>query len=96
MKLISDEQAKKIPELYAQEEVKDPTVYMTIRHGESFWLITEFDPSNRLAFGYAQIFAGGGELGYIHLPELERLALLHPFEATATERKLSELKKELQ
>jgi len=62
---------REIPELYAQEEVEDPLVYVSVKIGESFWLITEYNPKEKTAFGFAQMFEGGGELGYIHIPELE-------------------------
>jgi len=61
----------KIPALYAQEEVKDPLVYVSVKIGSAFWLLTEFDPKKNLAFGWAELFAGGGELGYISVEELE-------------------------
>ena len=61
----------KIPALYAQEEVSDPLVYVSIQIGAAFWLLTELDREKELAFGYAELFDGGGELGYIYLPEIE-------------------------
>jgi len=63
----------KIPALYAQEEVSDPLVYVVIQVGEATWLLTEYDKESKTAFGYAELFAGGGELGYIYLPEIEEV-----------------------
>ena len=41
--------------------------------GATQWLITEYDPTTGEAFGYAEIVPGGGELGYVSLPELEQV-----------------------
>jgi hypothetical protein len=44
------------------------------------WLIAEYDPDERVAFGYADLFgqgrAGGAEWGYISIDELEELRFL--------------------
>jgi len=61
----------KIPALYSQEEAKDLLVYVSVKIGQAFWLLTEFDPEKKIAFGWAELFAGGGELGYISIKELE-------------------------
>lgn len=79
-----------IPELYAQEHVKDPTVYLIITCLSSCWLITEYRPEEKLAFGYCQLQAGCGELGYVSLAEIE--ALPYPVEYIPTERPLSQVK----
>ena len=73
MSLLTLEQMAKIPALYAQEESEDPKVYLYISCLDSFWLITELDQEKELAFGYCQIFEGGGELGYVSLEEIESL-----------------------
>ncbi|MHA2265153.1 MAG: DUF2958 domain-containing protein [Candidatus Thorarchaeota archaeon] len=39
--------------------------------GHGTWLATEYDPNERLFFGWAEIFPGCGELGYFSLDELE-------------------------
>ena len=36
------------------------------------WWVTEYDPQDHLAFGYADLGQGFGEWGYIDLAELER------------------------
>ena len=41
--------------------------------GASQWIITEYDPTSGEAFGYCELFAGGGELGYVSLVELEQV-----------------------
>lgn len=70
-------QTDKIPALYSQEEAKDPLVYVSIRISSAFWLITEYDKPTKRAFGYAELFQGGGELGYIYLPEIEEALNLY-------------------
>lgn len=44
------------------------------------WLIAEYDPEEKVAFGYADIFglgsAGGAEWGYVSIAELEELRFL--------------------
>ena len=87
---------RKIPALYAQEEVKNPLVYVSIRIGSAFWLITEYEPVKQIAFGFAELFPGGGELGYIYLPEIEEAVKKYNGEVINYDepRPLSELKKE--
>jgi hypothetical protein len=91
MSLLTLEQANRIPELYSQEEVEDPTVYLKITCLNSFWLITEFDPEKELAFGYCEIIPGGGELGYVSLEEIEDLP--YPIQIEEIKQPLSEVKK---
>lgn len=44
------------------------------------WLIAEYDPLERIAYGYADLFgqgvAGGAEWGYVSIGELEELRFL--------------------
>ncbi|MCD4667852.1 MAG: DUF2958 domain-containing protein [Sulfurimonas sp.] len=93
MSLLSTEQKNRIPNLYAQEEVKDPKVFLHITCLNSFWLITEQDTEKELGFGYAQIIEGCGELGYVSLEEIENLP--YPVEIKEVNKTLSEMKKEL-
>jgi len=87
----------KIPTLYAQEEVKDPFVYIVIKCLGAVWLLTELDREKELAFGWAELYSGGGELGYISLKEIEELKLLYPVEVKELEvpKPLSKLKQEM-
>lgn len=91
--LITEAQRKRIPELYAQEEIADPMVYLIIRCMNSFWLITECNEDG-LAFGWADMFGDGscGELGYIHLDEIEGLQESYIVNVEEVETLLSELK----
>jgi len=44
------------------------------------WLIAEYDPEEKVAFGYADLFgqgsSGGAEWGYVSIAELEELRFL--------------------
>jgi len=43
------------------------------------WLIAEYDPDERIAFGYADLFGAGkpeAEWGYVSIDELEELRFL--------------------
>lgn len=44
------------------------------------WLIAEYDPADKVAFGYADLFgqgsAGGAEWGYVSIEELESLKFM--------------------
>jgi len=75
-KLITKAILNKLPPLYAQEKVADPIVHLKLFNafGGGTWLITEYDPSQDLAFGYVMGLApGGDELGYISVAELRGL-----------------------
>jgi len=93
--LISNE--NKIPTLYAQEEVKDPLVYVVIMCQGAVWLLTELDREEQVAFGWAELYRGGGELGYVSLQEIEELKSKYPVEVIELEKPkpLSQLKREM-
>lgn len=67
---------KEVPPLYAQEGRGLHAIahlhYFTM---VSDWYITEIDPDNLIAFGWAQIQPSGGEWGYISLTELESMSV---------------------
>lgn len=71
-KLMPNEIRSKLPKLYSQEEVKDPTAYLKLfsPYSNAVWYVTEFDGQDTM-FGWADLGHGGGELGYISLSELE-------------------------
>ena len=81
-----------IPPLYAQEHEKDPAVHLIITCLNSFWLITEYNPDTKIAFGYCQLLPDCGELGYVSLQEISELP--YPVQYTPTNKPLSELKAE--
>lgn len=76
-KLLTKEIEKKLPPLYTNDG-KDPKgVRVIVKFfnpcGAGTWYGTEYDPENRLFFGWAKIT--DGELGYFSLDELETLSL---------------------
>lgn len=67
------------PPLYAQDgKGYDATVHAHYFIGSSDWLVTEYDPAEDVAFGWACL--GGdrdsAELGYTSLAELEQVRVL--------------------
>ena len=99
MKLLTEELKKKLPPLYANEEIKDPTIVCKFFALASnwTWYAMEFDGEDTF-FGMVHGFEK--ELGYFSLKELESLTLkMGGVEIPAVERdinwtprKLSELK----
>ena len=72
MKLLTQENRKKLPPLYAQEKVEDPMVYVKFFDptGVATWYILEFDGQDTF-FGYCDLGMGCPELGYVSLTELQ-------------------------
>jgi len=70
--LMPNNIARKIPKLYTQEDVEDPTVWVKFfsPYGRGVWYVTEFDGRDRM-FGWADL--GHGELGYMSLNELQSM-----------------------
>jgi hypothetical protein len=62
--------------LYSQEDPDDPLVVAKFFNpvGSGTWLITEYCPKQRLAFGYV-MGLGNDELGYMSLTEMESIRL---------------------
>jgi len=97
MSLLTKEDLENLPALYATEDEEDPIVHVKLFHplGKSTWLLTEYDPADKIAFGFAYI--NEGELGYIPLTELEKVnvgGLKVERDNFFTPKKLSEAKKE--
>jgi hypothetical protein len=67
--------ARKVPALRATEGQDDPMVHLHYFGGSADFFITEFDPETGMAFGLADLFGDGGELGSIYLPELEAVSV---------------------
>ena len=61
-----------MPATRGQEGVKDPVAYLHYFVGGADWYITERDMevAQHQAFGFARMFAGCGECGYISIVEL--------------------------
>ena len=71
MKLLTQEILKSIPPLRGQENESDPIVHVKFFTPWSnwTWYATEYDPEERLFFGWVVGFEK--ELGYFSLDELE-------------------------
>ena len=76
MKIVTEEFEvlfKDFP-LYSQEHEKDPLVIAKLFDpvGSATWWITEYDPVEKIAFGYVTGMTAD-ELGYISLTEMESI-----------------------
>jgi len=74
MKLLTKTIEKTIPKLYANDGKDPKNVKIKVKFfakGSQNWYITEYNPEERIFFGYVELFASCGELGYISLDELE-------------------------
>ena len=80
-KIITQEIRKQLPELYGQESIKDPTVFMKLFTPWAgwTWLVTEasYDSEGKgpydytmFGFAYDAGYPEGAELGYLSLKEL--------------------------
>jgi hypothetical protein len=69
MKLLTKEVLEKLPPLYSQENVKDPMVQVKFFHPSSSWTwyAIEYDPKEKLFFGWSP---EDNELGYASYDEL--------------------------
>lgn len=71
--LLPDEIRKKLPPLYSTEATPEEDKLVVVKFfnpsGSGTWLAVEFDPEERLFFGYAHIHEW--EWGYFSLDELE-------------------------
>ncbi len=94
MALLTQTQQSRIPALYSQEEMADPLVYLFIRIGRAFWLITECNGEG-LAFGWCDLYGDGscGELGYVDLSEIESIGKDYFIAIKEVEMSLSDAKK---
>ena len=78
MKLMTKAIENKIPALYAQDgKGLDAVVHAKFFSpvGHATWFATEYDPETRTFFGWAEMSAGSGEMGYFSLDELESARL---------------------
>lgn len=73
--LITDLVKSKLPALYSTEDDKDPVAFLKFFNpvGRGTWYLIEYDPEERLAFGYVDL--GSPELGYFSMAELEEMIL---------------------
>ncbi len=72
MELLPTEIATTLPALYATEHEADPLCRVKLFTPDANYTLwaTEYDPSQRLLFGYV-CNGSDGELGYVSLDELE-------------------------
>jgi hypothetical protein len=74
MKLLTKEIIKRFEEVGNQENVADPIVVVKFFNptGIGTWFATEYDPEERMFFGYVSMFNDhNNEFGYFSLAELE-------------------------
>lgn len=74
MKLLTKALEKRFARVGRQEDNKDPLVIAKFFNpaGAGTWYATEYDPKDRLFFGYVSIFGDwNDEWGYFSLDELE-------------------------
>ena len=74
-RLLPDEVTATLPKLYATENDNDPIaqVKLFFPAGHYTAFLTEYDPKSKIAFGWAEQFPGGGELGYLSIDELQSI-----------------------
>ena len=74
MKLLTKELERKLPQLYDTEHIKTEEKIVHIKYftpdSNWSWYITEYDPNDRIFFGY--VVGLSNEWGYISLAELEQ------------------------
>jgi hypothetical protein len=81
MKLITAEIAKSTPALYATEDVETEDKLVTAKFffpsGRTTFFMTEYNPEDRLAFGFVVSPLGPDcdEWGYFSIDELEELSV---------------------
>jgi hypothetical protein len=74
MKLLTKELEKRFTQVGSQVEAKDPLILAKYFNptGAGTWYATEYDPSQRIFFGYVSIFGDwNDEWGSFSLDELE-------------------------
>lgn len=78
MKLLTKEIEKKLPGLYETEKVPVEDKIIQVKFfnpfGRGTWYGVEYDPEDRLFFGFCELFEGEGEWGYFSLTELESIS----------------------
>lgn len=69
---------KHTPSLYSQEELGENALsfaHYFLPGSGADWYITEYNPAEDIAFGWAEIIPGCGEWGYVSISELEQLSV---------------------
>ena len=74
MRLMTKELEKRFAQVGSQESIKDPVIVAKFFNpaGSGTWYATEYDPVDKMFFGYVSIFGDwNDEWGYFSLKELE-------------------------
>jgi len=74
MRLMTKKLERRFSQIGSQKEVEDPVIIARFftPFGSARWYATEYDPVNKMFFGYVSIFGGwDDEWGYFSLKELE-------------------------
>ena len=74
MRLMTKELEKRFAQVGSQENVKNPVIIAKFFNpqGAGTWYATEYDPKDKMFFGYVSIFGDwNDEWGYFSLKELE-------------------------
>ena len=74
MRLMTKELEKRFSQVGSQENIKDPVIVAKFFNpqGAGTWYATEYDPKDKMFFGYVSIFGDwNDEWGYFSLAELE-------------------------
>ena len=74
MKLLTKELEKRFAQIGSQESIKDPVIIAKFFNpqGRGTWYATEYDPKDKIFFGYVSIFGDwNDEWGYFSLAELK-------------------------
>ena len=74
MRLLTKQLEKRIARVGSQEQKKDPVIIAKFFNpiGSGTWYATEYDPVDKMFFGYVSIFGNwNDEWGYFSLSELE-------------------------
>lgn len=79
MKLLTKAIERKLPKLYATEDIKIHKKVAQVKYfnpvGNSTWYGIEYDPVSKVFFGYYSDNSNNSGLGYFSLQELETLKL---------------------
>ena len=81
MKLITKTIEKRAPALYATEHKKPEDVRVVAKFfnpcGRSTWFMTEYDPEERIGFGYVigELGPECDEMGYFYLADMQEIKL---------------------
>ena len=80
MKLLTKKLENSLPPLYATENIPAGDKTAIVKYfnswGDSRWYGVEYDPDERVFFGYVRNGSGESEWGYFSLTEMEGLPMI--------------------